>query len=795
MKFNKAAEVEQVCYEFKLADYPRGLDRKLINDMLNGVPPYTPEEKEQNNIEVNVNFLGGTSLSHDARMQYTGNFLKPGKFFTGMTDMGPKHKRVTRSAIVTKEIAKLMKASSVYYETFRTKFALLVAHGIGPSAWDKPDFWCPDGKGIEDVLIPANTLLTMKNLPFFSLYSSYTGPELARLTRDRKRSAEVGWNMDLVDSCLEYIDDEATHLMGTNWPEVWSPEKMSERIKGDGGFYAGDQVPTIDCFDFYFWDDDDKTEGWKRRIILDSWSTPTGAPAQAQMGWNSKVDFAKNQFLFNSKNRKVASKWSEIVSFQFADLSAVAPFRYHSIRSLGWLLYAVINLQNRMRCKFNEAIFESLMMYFRVKTMEDTERALKVNLVNRGFIDDTVQFIPAADRYQVNSNLVELGLQDFDRIIQGHTASYTQSTNQSPDKKQKTKFEVMAEIQKMTSMIAAGMQQAYRYQEFEYREIFRRFCLKDSRDPDVNLFRSRCQAQGVPASMLIPEAWSIEPERVLGAGNKTLEMAIAEQLMQYRNLYDPDAQRQILRDFTLATTDDPGRTEVMVPEEPVHMSDSVLTAQLAAGSLMAGLPVGIKQGISHIEYVDAMMATMMVEISKIQKSGGMTTQDKIEGLAAMAKHVSQHIQIVAQDENEKERVTAWQKKLTVMMNLVKGFAQRLQEQQKKAAQQQGAGQDPEAQAKVQATMMQAQAKMENTRESHAQRTAQRQIQFELEQKREDAKLKRDLQREAAKHRLEHEARTAEHVQGLIHSRQEHALDIAAERQKAKEKSKMKSTKE
>jgi len=40
------------------------------------------------------------------------------------------------------------------------------------------------------------------------------------------------------------------------------------------------------------------------------------------------------------------------VAFQFADLSAVAPFRYHSVRSLGWLLYAVINLQNRLRCKF-----------------------------------------------------------------------------------------------------------------------------------------------------------------------------------------------------------------------------------------------------------------------------------------------------------------------------------------------------------------------------------------------------------------------------------------------------------
>src|ERR1700690_1285730 len=120
MKFKLASEVEQVCFEFKLADYPRGLNRQLVNDMLNGCPPYTAEEVEQNNIAINVNFLGGTRLGHDARMQFNGNFLKPGRFFTSTTDMGPKHKRTSRSAIVTKEIAKLMKASSVYYETFRS---------------------------------------------------------------------------------------------------------------------------------------------------------------------------------------------------------------------------------------------------------------------------------------------------------------------------------------------------------------------------------------------------------------------------------------------------------------------------------------------------------------------------------------------------------------------------------------------------------------------------------------------------------------------------------------------------
>ena len=109
MKFSKASEVEQVCYEFKLADFSRGLDRARIDDLLNGVPPYTAQEVQENHIAINVNYLEGTRLAHDARMQFTGNFLKPGKYFTARSDMGPAHKRNDRSSIVTQSIARRMK--------------------------------------------------------------------------------------------------------------------------------------------------------------------------------------------------------------------------------------------------------------------------------------------------------------------------------------------------------------------------------------------------------------------------------------------------------------------------------------------------------------------------------------------------------------------------------------------------------------------------------------------------------------------------------------------------------------
>lgn len=781
MKFNDSAAVDQIAYELRLADYPRSLDRARINDLVNGLPPYSAEEAQKNGIEINVNFLEATRLAHDARSQFNGSFLKPGRYFNAKTDMGAAHKRIKFSSFVTSRIARRMKASSVYYETFRSKFALDVLHGIGPSAWDTPDHWCPDAYGVEDVLVPANTLLTMKNLPFFILYHSYTGPELIRLTRNREEAKKAGWNLELVDRCIKYLDQETMALSHNQWPEIWSPEKQGERVKGDGGFYAADSVPTIDCFDFYFWNDDDHEQGWSRRVVLDSWSTPEGSGAIYAMQRDSKLDFSRNQFLFTSGKRKVASKWSEVVAFQFADLSAVAPFRYHSVRGLGYLIYAIGHLQNRLRCRFNEAVWESTLMYLRVRSLDDVERALKVELANRGFVDESVQFIPAAERFQINTQLVELGLRENQQIIAENSSSFVQdSARMGQDKTERTKFEVMARIQQMTALISAGLQQAYRYQEYEYREIFRRFMMPLSRDPDVNSFRAECLRYGIPEKMLVPEAWDIEPEKVLGAGNKTLEMAIAEQLMQYRNLYDPESQREILHDVTLAITDDPGRADNLVPETPAKVTDSVHDAQLATGALLMGLKVDLKRGMNHIEYVDTMLLNLAREISKVEKRGGMATPDQIEGFQNIVQHVSEHIQIVAQDENEKERVTTWGNGITKMMNLVKAYAQRLQEQQKSA----GPQIDAETQAKVQAIKTMADAKASNTRESHAQRTAQRQLQWEMEQNREDkAAMKElqqqnvDLRKEMAQMRMQIGAKKAEHGMNLRSRSIENKMDL------------------
>lgn len=743
MKFTNPAVIESICQQLRLADYPRSLNRALINSQMNGAPPYSEDEERENNIEINVNELSAPKLAHDARSQMANAIMKPGAFFTARTDMGPVHKRQKYGTIVSREVNKIMKRSPLYFETLRSKFAMLILHGIGPSAWETSQMWCPDAVGIEDVMIPSNTLLTMKNLPFFAIFRSYTAYELHRLTHGPK--VDPAWNMPVVNSLLKWAESEGAQLSGTTWPQVWSPEKMESRMKDDSGLFASDAVPTIDTYDFYWFNDDKKVSGWNRRIIVDAY----GQPGVGGVLPSRKTNGVTDGFLYDPGTRKYGSKMSEIINFQFADLSAVAPFRYHSVRSLGFLLYAVCHLQNRLRCKFNEAVFEGLMMYMRVRSMDDAERALKINLISRGIIDETVQFLPAEERWQVNAQLAELGLNQNQQIINQNSSSYVQSQGKTNPDVEKTAFQVRAELNATTALISSALLQAYQYQAFEYTEIFRRFCIKNSRDADVRQFRLNCLKAGVPEKLLVPEAWELEPERVMGSGNKTMEMAIAQQLMEWRPLYDPASQREILRISTLSATDDPGLTKSLVPEEPDKLTDSKQKAMVSMGSLMLGLPVKFGVTDNRVEVTEVLIAEMAIIVGRIQKRGGVAKPEELMGLQTVAQTIDEQIQIISQDKGQQERVRKYSDALGQIMNLVKAFAQRLKQQMKAAAEQNGnGGPDPADVAKIKGIEMNAAVKAKNAEESHAQRTSQRQVQWEMEEKRKQQQHELEMQEQA-----------------------------------------------
>lgn len=702
MKFTTASAVESVVWQMKLADYPRGLRRAKIDELANGFPPYTEQEAREENLEVNTNDLTLSKILHDARRQFGIAHLTPDPLFTISLDFGPAWQRQKWQGIITKNLNRKIKKSLSYLESRRSVFANVVRQGPGPVAWEDRDMWCPEATPIEDILVPSNTLLTLKNIPFFCRYRQYTAHELYRLTSGPK--VDPAWNLPLVKKACAWVDEQSRTLMGASWPEVWAPEKMSERIKSDGGVYASDAAPTVECLDFYFWDEDGKQCGWKRRMILDAWGQPgVGGLDQspAPPTPTRKFNIGKGDFLYDSKDRIYADKISEIVHFQFADASAVAPFRYHSVRSLGFLLYAVCHLQNRLHCRFNEATFESLMQYFRVANPADMDRPGMIKLINKGVLREGVNFVPRSDRWQVDANLVNDALQLNRQIMADNSASFTQDFDFGDDKSsaRETATRTNAKSNASAALVGSMLAQSYEYQLFQYREICRRFCKANSRDPDVRGFRKDCLTEGVPSEAINVERWDIQANRVLGGGNKSLQIGIADRLWQMRAVLEPQAQKQVDRIRIVAYTDDYNLAEELVQEDH-HVTNTVHDTENTFGSLMAGAYVEPAPGLNPIEVVETMLNQMEIRIGEINQSGAIGEPSDVAGLSKAEKYTAEFIRRLSQVPEEKQRVAEYGKRLGKLMNFVKAFAQRQQE----AAQKKNGQMDPQMMQKLQADM-------------------------------------------------------------------------------------------
>lgn len=760
--FETAGEVEDLVWTMRLADFPRGENRALIDNLFNGFAPYSRADAEQLNLAVNVNFLEGTEVAHEARGQYASAFDESDKFFTVNLDSGPIHKRGDWSTTITKEINKRLKRSLPYFEGSRSTWANVVLHGIGPKVWYDRERWCPRAKGVEDVLVPNNTFLSMENLSLFAVRESYTPMQLIQMTSGPNR--DPGWNMDLVNTCIAKCKEQILEF-GLPWKEIMSPEKQAERIKQNSGLFAADSLSTIDCVAFYFWDDSMKREGWKKRIILEADYTMGVGPTN--MGNAQSKYGTRDAWLFNPGNRIYANKWQELIHWQFADLSAVGPFRYHSVRSLGFLLYAICNIQNRLRCQFLDATFEQLMQYFRVQSKDDLQRALQIDLVNKGYIDESVKFVPPSERWKIDNNVAELAMNMNDSIINRKASLYRDTQQFGGKSPEKTATQIMAEVNRATTLISTGLKQSYRYSGFEYVEIARRFTIPNSKDADVRKFRVACLNAGVPKKYLDDvDCWEIEPEKTVGAGNRMMKMAIGDKLMSWFQLFSPEAQRSILHQATLWITEDAAWSNELVPKQNAA-SPSVHQAQVMMGSLMQGLPVQPTPEQNYVEMAQVLLAEAGMIISRIQKlKKGMPSVDEFLGLSNVAKHIAMYVQLVGRDKNSAPIAKQLAQGLGQLQNELKAYGQRLQEAAQ-AQQKQNGGLDAETKVKLAGKLVLDKAKAQNARESHAQRTALRQTQAQLE--------------------LEHDAE--KHAQELQFEANRQALEIEAEKQKAQAKEK------
>lgn len=698
MNFSKSSAVASCIELLKNADIVRAPNRALINDLFNGLPPYTEKEATDNQILVNINWKEPANLLFQARRQFENGFLKPGYFFRVTLPECPPRHATEYGDKITRHINKIMKGNQAYLHMIRSKFAGVCLHGIGPTMWEDQYKWLPYNVGIEDLLIPSNTLITGENLSYFAVRRRMTPGQLFRKTIARGKHVDKGWKMNTVKRIIADLKNQNQNNDTNNWSE--EPERMAELFKQNMTWYDSDAVPNVKCWDFYYEEEEEKA--WYRCMILDS----DCANVRTDLRTGNAED--PTTFLYKS-DKPFARNLSEVLHMQFGDGNNKPPFMIHSVRSLGWILFDTCHMMNRLRCQFTQHVFEQLMMLFRVSDPADRDRVLKLFIFDKGVIPEGVNIVPAGERFQINAGLVD-GLMGNLKQLMGESSSvYTQDLDNGTQK-ERTKFEVQAILSQTSSLTASILNLAYEQETYAYREISRRMCLKVTPDFDAKKFRAACIKDGVPEKYLNVDLWDIAPERVLGAGNKQMEVAQAHEIMSVRPLLNPRAQAIALNQFMLALTDDPAKANELAPlDDAPHVTDTIHDTELVYGAFLQGSMVSPKPGLNPLEVIPTMLKLMETTVQQIKQTDGVGTPQQVMGLMNAAKYTAAFIQQLAQDKAQKGQVKQFMDALKNIGNEVKAFMQRQQEAQKAKAQQP----DPETMAKIQADQAVTQQKLKS----------------------------------------------------------------------------------
>lgn len=749
MTFKDAASIQDAVEQMRLANIPCAENRAKINGLFNGNQPWTEEERQANKIFTNANFLEGPVKGHQAVQQLENALLKPGNFFTITLDSGPQWMRAEWGAILTEELNKCLKRSQEWKDLLSNMARSVVLHGIGPMYWPKRFAPVPVELGIEDVLVPARTLVSMRNLEFFAIYREWTYAELYAMTHGAQ--VDPGWNMALVNKLLEELAKQPL-TNGANGNRWLMPEKLEEDLKENSGWFLNSAAPVVYAWDFFFLKEDAKneTEAWERRIVLDyQQMQPEGLRAAVESD-------SKANFLFDSSKRAKSDpipSWQRLIHWQFGNVSLVSPCRYYSVRSFGYLLFSVCQLQNRLRCRFSDAIFESLLQYFRNVGEDDRERLEKVDLLHMGIVPDGLSFVTKGERWEVNENLALIGLQQNRQLMDEGSASYLPSGGQRAGLTPATATEEVIRANTSAALTSAMLNRTYEGITGLYREVCRRFTLPESKHPLKEKFIRYLIAAGIPQAalpmLLNVEMWNIEPDRVLGGGNKAVEALQADRLMAVRAALDPQAQRLVTYKYVLANSD-AQTARMLVPLEGPTPGNSSKDANNAIAPLMMGLPYVPDRTSNPVEYLTVLLQLMEQVTGQVQQLSQTQAQgveillaDKLAGFFNAVQHAGGLIQQLAQDEMMREPAKMLMQGLETLVQTMAPIAQELQNRMAEA-QAQGQQLAPEVQAKIAAITAQAQAKMQIDEAKAKQKMEQKDAGFFAELERRNATTAADI---------------------------------------------------
>lgn len=687
--------LNQVYHRLKQADDVNARNRAEVDAMFDGAAPYDDNVLREAGMasRCNLNFGEAETLLEAALAGYVDLINSVENLVSVSVHEKDSQKKGDYERIIAEGFTRMLRG----WDEFNFKHVLnstfFIKHGVSIAYWEDEYDWRWQISKIGDFLIPRRTFASEELIEVAISPRVMRAHELYSFIKDEKRAEELGWNVEEVKKAILANSGAQDTYHITNW------ERYQEDLKNNDIFVAhgsGSEVRVI--------------HAWVKEY--------DGTVSH----YISLADGTNEEFLYSKRSRFRRAS-DAFITFTYG---VGTNGYYQSIRGLGYKIFPHIQVQNRMRCQFVDGAMLSTSLLIQPDSEDSLENLAFEYLGPFSVLNSGVNILDK-QLPNIGQNAIPV-LQDMSEQLSRRAGSYTAPSG-NPNPKERTKFEVQAQLQGDARLTTGAMNLFYEPWNRLLRGAFKRAVREDYLAAErggeaVMAFKKYCTERGVPLDVLHNKVTDVSAVRSIGAGSDQLRLVAMDEFMAMINQFDEQGRQNLLRDRVAARVgyDHVDRYVPQLPDSRPVIDNKI--AELENAAMAAGRQVQVQPTENHFVHAQVHIQdlTKMAEAVKGQQTDPAQAAQYFQ---LMMPHANEHLQQVAQDASRKQEYGQLKKAYQQAGEIAEQTVEKVQAEQARqaeAAQQQPAeGGAPEAE--VSAKMQQHQVELQMERERHEQKIA------------------------------------------------------------------------
>lgn len=635
-------------------DQSSAIARVRVQAMKDGEPPYNQAAliASGQGSRANANFLMGQDLIGKTSNGYNDIVVSAKDLVTIELDGTDElNDRAHYQRIISTELSRTIRKWPSFIPNFLRLVDLFVTHGIGVSYFpDARDFRF-EVCGMGEFLIPRQTPASEEKIPYAIARKDMLVTDLYESVRDEEKATKLGWNVPAVHDAIR----RATTASSTG--DIGEIEMFQRQIKNHD-LHASRKFQHVAVLHGWILEFDDT---WSFVIV--------------------EKDNPNGDFLF-----KEYSRFKTVAEAFTFFCYGIGNGTFHSVRGLGNMIYALVQLHNRIMCQAADGEMLDASLLVQATSGSALQEAFINYMGPFSLLSPGLELIDRKFSTRTGSSLSFLGEV---KSLMGQFANRFTAPEQPAGQAYQNKLGIEAKLEQITSGDSGSVDLYYCAHDRLMREVVRRIITGPKSDKLVAEFHRRCERAGVTADILAKvDHDSTSAFRAFGAGSPAARSLGFKRMLELLPQLNEVGRKRLIYEFVADVVGYQNADYFADLPENATFNGQLKIAELENVLLLQGNKISVDPNELHATHSEAHIPALIQIIDGIE-TGEVDPIQSLPGLQAALEHLSAHGEQIAQDPTQEPLYGQIKEVVNNMQMIVTNMDRKLKAEQRKGMEEGG----------------------------------------------------------------------------------------------------------